>query len=183
MPANRLDDAFTIAPTLDCNTIIAPIAARYACGSWKSSPTYRQTTAATPVLMACQRSPVLKRVKRPETTLTIVTSPSGVGSRSPPGVRLTCRMDRCQPFKSATESARMSQSPALLGHNASVTGTCCDAVCPAEADGPWRKASSPGGSGARIGSSPPNLGTSSAAHPRRAVPQGGLGQRGRHARG
>jgi hypothetical protein len=35
-PTNRFNDAFTVAPTLDCNTIIALIAAQYPCGDLKS---------------------------------------------------------------------------------------------------------------------------------------------------
>ena len=39
VPANRINDAFTVAPTLDCSTIIALIAAQYPCGNCKSGLT------------------------------------------------------------------------------------------------------------------------------------------------
>jgi hypothetical protein len=72
VPANRPNDAFTVSPTLDCNTIVALTAAQYPCGNRNRSARYRQTTAATPVLTACLRSPVLKRVKIREARLTMV---------------------------------------------------------------------------------------------------------------
>jgi hypothetical protein len=51
---------------------MALTAAQTPCGNRNRSARYRQTTAATPVLMACLRSPVLKRVRTREARLTTV---------------------------------------------------------------------------------------------------------------
>ena len=88
VPANRFNDAFTVAPTLDCKTIIALIAAQYPCGNVNRLVTYRQTTAATPVLTACLRWPVLQWVKGRANRHTVVTTSlreSALGAFQPCG--------------------------------------------------------------------------------------------------
>jgi len=53
VPAKRVLDALSVAPTLDCITMSALIAAQYPSGRRKSCVMYIAATPATAVLMAC----------------------------------------------------------------------------------------------------------------------------------
>src|SRR5262249_9640778 len=52
-----------VAPTLGCKRIIALVEAEHRCGYVTGVATYRQTTAATPVLTAWLRGPVVTRAE------------------------------------------------------------------------------------------------------------------------
>jgi hypothetical protein len=53
VPASRVLEALSVAPTLDCITMSALMAAQYPCGRWKSRVTYIEITPAIAVLMDC----------------------------------------------------------------------------------------------------------------------------------